>query len=148
MFSVYKGSASDSDDVIVPLLRFSVPTRAEQQVWLEAIGAGAAVHSPAPAADPAAPGTPAKPRKGVLAPIYFGDSNVKVSTAKDSARSKSKNIVSFQPSRPMHRVADVSYLSEGSEHNNYRGFLNLAFIILVVSNVRPTPPVPELAKIR
>ncbi|KAL3807165.1 hypothetical protein ACHAXA_011366 [Cyclostephanos tholiformis] len=58
------------------------------------------------------------------------------STRKDAART---NIISYPPSKPMHRMSSPSYLSTeggGRENQNYRGFFNLLLIILVVSNFR------------
>ena len=42
----------------------------------------------------------------------------------------------YAPSKPMHRTSGASYLSPEAKKQNYRGFFNLAFIILIVSNFR------------
>ena len=48
-----------------------------------------------------------------------------------------KSTLGYPPSKPMHRIAEPSYLSyEASAVQNYRGFFNLLIIILIVSNVR------------
>lgn len=43
---------------------------------------------------------------------------------------------SYPPSKPMHRTAAPSHLSAEAPTQNYRGFFNLAMIILIVSNFR------------
>jgi hypothetical protein len=42
----------------------------------------------------------------------------------------------YPPSKPMHRVSAASFLSTEASEQNYRGFLNLAMIVLIVSNFR------------
>ena len=52
----------------------------------------------------------------------------------DKAEAKSKR--SYPASKPMHRAAEPSLLSPDAKTQNYRGFLNLGFLILLVSNFR------------
>ena len=121
VFSIYRGTSKTKDEDIVPLLRFSVPTKEEHKVWMAAIVEACAVHQTEPASATASKATPTL-HKGVLAPIYFGDANAtysKKNTAADGSKTKSTNVAAFQPSRPMHRTAKVSYLSDGSGHTNY-----------------------------
>jgi hypothetical protein len=42
----------------------------------------------------------------------------------------------YPPSKPMHRECKASFLSTEASEQNYRGFFNLAMIILIVSNFR------------
>ena len=42
----------------------------------------------------------------------------------------------YPPSKPMHRTCGASFLSAEASVQNYRGLLNLALIILIVSNFR------------
>ena len=65
--------------------------------------------------------------------IKLGKSFIKKSKTKDAALS---NKIYYPPSKPMHRQAAPSYLSDGSHPANYRGMFNLLIIILVVSNFR------------
>lgn len=55
------------------------------------------------------------------------------SKSKDADKIENKG---YAPSRPMHREVGVSYLSSEAQKQNYRGFFNLAMIILIVSNFR------------
>lgn len=57
------------------------------------------------------------------------------STSKSRDADKSEN-KGYPPSKPMHRSSAPSYLSVEAESQNYRGFFNLAMIVLVVSNFR------------
>lgn len=63
-------------------------------------------------------------------------SHLKLNTGKDSAKSNSMRTSDYPPSKPMHRAAEPSYLSDEAPMQNYRGLLNLALIILVISNFR------------
>lgn len=63
----------------------------------------------------------------------MGKSYMKKSDYKDAAHS---NKIHYPPSKPMHREAAPSYLSDGAHPQNYRGMFNLLIIILVVSNFR------------
>mmetsp|Transcript_19380 Transcript_19380/g.40098 ORF Transcript_19380/g.40098 Transcript_19380/m.40098 type:complete len:783 (+) Transcript_19380:243-2591(+) len=146
VFSVYRrpdgspgeggkeSAQEDDEDRIVPLMRFSTAARADKDSWMSYLSEGCASFDPRPAAD--------RP-KGTLAPIYFGDSispsmamYSKRASKPKAAHSKNKSVTSFQPSRPMHRSSKPSYLSEGGGNQNYRGLLNLAAIVLIVSNFR------------
>ena len=95
--------------------------------------------------------------KGTLPPLYFGHhappttttkshrrrpSGTKKPSYKTESRDKNAERVDAQsrkgypPSKPMHREAAPSYLSEEAPVQNYRGLFNLAVIILAVSNAR------------
>jgi hypothetical protein len=63
-------------------------------------------------------------------------SHLKLNREKDSAKSNSMRTSDYPPSKPMHRSAEPSYLSDEAPMQNYRGLLNLALIILVISNFR------------
>lgn len=63
-------------------------------------------------------------------------SHLKLNRVKDSAKSNSMRTSDYPPSKPMHRSAEPSYLSDEAPMQNYRGLLNLALIILVISNFR------------
>ena len=63
-------------------------------------------------------------------------SHTKVSSAVDSARSNRCDVSAYPPSKPMHRESAPSFLSAEASNQNYRGLLNLALILLVVSNFR------------
>jgi len=54
----------------------------------------------------------------------------------DAAKSNQPTRSGYPPSRPMHRNSTPSYLSAEAKIQNYRGFFNLAMIVLVVSNFR------------
>ncbi len=58
------------------------------------------------------------------------------STEKDAERVDAQSRKGYPPSKPMHREAAPSYLSEEAPVQNYRGLFNLAVIILAVSNAR------------
>ncbi|GMI33604.1 hypothetical protein TrCOL_g722 [Triparma columacea] len=142
VFSIYrreKGAGSNpSDDVeddIVPLMRFSTTSKADKESWMAYLTEGCASFAPPPL-EPIP--------KGTLSPIYFSNPSIspnmsmyaKKSTDPKAAHTKQRNIATYQPSRPMHRNAKPSFLSEGGGNQNYRGLLNLAAIILIVSNFR------------
>lgn len=57
------------------------------------------------------------------------------SKAKSSDADKSED-KGYPPSKPMHRSSAPSFLSSEAQTQNYRGFFNLAMIILIVSNFR------------
>eukprot|EP00984_Skeletonema_dohrnii_P027981 scaffold17774_cov117-Skeletonema_dohrnii-CCMP3373.AAC.2 len=63
----------------------------------------------------------------------MGKAYMKKSGSKDAAHS---NKIQYPPSKPMHRQASPSYLSDGAHPQNYRGMFNLLIIILVISNFR------------
>lgn len=90
-------------------------------------------------------------QRGTLPPLYFApdkraitrkpsSSNIPKSKmfrtqskSRDAEKSETKG---FPPSKPMHRDSAPSFLSSEASTQNYRGFFNLAMIILVVSNFR------------
>lgn len=55
------------------------------------------------------------------------------SQSQDADKSEKKG---YPPSKPMHRTSAPSFLSAEAQTQNYRGFFNLAMIILIVSNFR------------
>jgi diacylglycerol O-acyltransferase-1 len=91
--------------------------------------------------------------KGTLPPLYFGQASPQKthrrrpsgskppsykteSTTKDAERVDAQSSKGYPPSKPMHRASAPSYLSEEAPVQNYRGFFNLALIVLAVSNAR------------
>ena len=101
--------------------------------------------------------TPTSYRNGTLPPLYFAPapppkllrqpsnatfiklenaSYVKLSSMKDAHKSNPQHKSGYPPSKPMHRSAEPSYLSDEAPMQNYRGLLNLGIIILVISNFR------------
>ena len=56
--------------------------------------------------------------------------------SKDAAKSNLRTRSGYPSSRPMHQSAEVSYLSDEASNQNYRGLLNLAAIILLISKFR------------
>jgi len=93
--------------------------------------------------------------KGTLPPLYFAPPapqplqrvpsgyNVKrprlyrtTSGNLDAEKVESRSTKGYPPSKPMHRAAAPSYLSTEGPTQSYRGFFNLAMILLVVSNFR------------
>lgn len=158
----------DDESKIVPLLRFSTPSLAEQQQWIERISEACAFadsedflsdkgnESTSTSAKALAMPV-AKP--GTLPPLIFGapaypkprrtpsgmklspmgakkKSYTKIATGADSARSNKREVSAYPPSKPMHRASEPSFLSDEAPSQNYRGLLNLALIVLVVSNFR------------
>jgi len=155
----------DPEDVIVPLLRFSTESLAQKTQWMEVLAASCAYCDseyfneeeeeesafpfPAPELPYSGHGT-----KGTLPLLYFAPppvqmkrhpsnpamrksaSHLKMNKSKDSAKSNSKRTSDYPPSKPMHRNAEPSYLSDEAPMQNYRGLLNLALIILFISNFR------------
>ena len=63
-------------------------------------------------------------------------SYLKKNKLKDAPKSNTQRTSGYPPSKPMHRNASPSYLSDEAPMQNYRGILNLALIILVISNFR------------
>jgi hypothetical protein len=149
----------DSEEHIIPLLRFSTQSYAEKLQWIDLISQSCAycdseefsiyqqhqqdkVHQ-----------QQQLPKKGTLPALVFeapppkGDIQGfpsgynlskakhfrKKSSMKDAARS---NTISYPPSKPMHRQSNPSYLSEGAHTQNYHGLFNLFLLILVLSNFR------------
>ena len=79
--------------------------------------------------------------KGTLPPVYFSKAIARrksrtKKTRHGSAKSNPRTTSGYPPSRPMHQTSEPSYLSSEAPNQNYRGFLNLAFIILLISNFR------------
>jgi hypothetical protein len=95
--------------------------------------------------------------RGTLPPIYFAHEPKRAALQRrpsfskipkaDTFRTKSANrdadkventhsTKGYPPSKPMHRVSAASFLSAEASEQNYRGFLNLAMIVLIVSNFR------------
>lgn len=90
--------------------------------------------------------------RGTLPPLYFATpirkNNVRRPSYSKLPRSKSFRTKSFNtdaekaenkgmpPSRPMHRTSAPSFLSSEASTQNYRGFFNLAMILLILSNFR------------
>lgn len=148
---------------ITPLLRFSTNSSVEQKQWIDLISETCAYceteeyledfdrreeeQSKMAKALPEA-------RRGTLAPMYFSPPTPKINRRPSFSRIPSKKLFrsssmnlshkgkkkdgtfNYPPSKPMHRLAAPSYLSVDAPKQNYRGFLNLLFIILVVSNFR------------
>mmetsp|Transcript_1706 Transcript_1706/g.2523 ORF Transcript_1706/g.2523 Transcript_1706/m.2523 type:complete len:729 (+) Transcript_1706:110-2296(+) len=94
-------------------------------------------------------------KRGTLPPLYFGKvvtpaatlkrtpSGLKLQRKSSFYRTKAKDSNAelvdksgYPPSKPMHREAAPSYLSEEAPVQNYRGFFNLMVIILAVSHLR------------
>ena len=145
---------------IVPLLRFSTQSYAEKSLWIEQLSEAcafcdtdefakyeqelkdnnASIHSDKETLPPMifAPPPPAKIKR------YPSNSNIKrrkgsyvtLNTLKDAPKSHTQQKSGYAPSRPMHRSASPSYLSDEAPMQNYRGLLNLGIIILVISNFR------------
>jgi diacylglycerol O-acyltransferase-1 len=185
VFSIYqrperredgKGPASpcaddDDDSRIVPLLRFSTPSLAEKNQWIDLISEACAwadseesmLVGKDQGISACAPSTPTRDppvaRPGTLPPLIFGapaypkprrtpsgtklspmgakkKSYTKIAASADSARSNRRNVAAYPPSKPMHRKAEPSFLSDEAPSQNFRGLLNLALIVLVVSNFR------------
>lgn len=91
--------------------------------------------------------------RGTLPPLYFAHTDPRrgltrkpsltklpkanmfrtKSQSQDAEKSEKKG---YPPSKPMHRSSAPSFLSAEAQTQNYRGFFNLAMIILIVSNFR------------
>lgn len=91
--------------------------------------------------------------RGTLPPLYFAQTEKRSdlvkrpsmskipkanmfrtkSESRDAEKSEKKG---YPPSKPMHRTSAPSFLSVEAQTQNYRGFFNLAMIILIVSNFR------------
>jgi len=180
VFSIYNRTQSKSDnqaDVIIPLLRFSTPSLAEKNDWIQLLSQHIEFADLNPrssmqylSSDPLyqelnSLNTPIIPsnyllnhRPGTLPPLYFvppsslpnykknkrrtrypSGINLRntVTVNKDADASSSHRGGEYPPSKPMHRRSEHSYLSyENPSLPNYRGLLNLAVIILIVSNFR------------
>jgi hypothetical protein len=177
IFSVYQRAApgetsfSDKDEEeVVPLLRFSTPSMAENQQWIQLISEACAysmtddfLQDEATRAEEElfqqrqqvhmAMAMP-EAKDGTLPPLYFAtvpkmpkrrpsmnrlpDAKTFQSKSKDKDvdKAEARSTKSYPPSKPMHRCSEPSYLSVEASAQNYRGFFNLAMILLVVSNFR------------
>lgn len=145
------GAQADREEDIVPLLRFSTQSLAEKTQWIDLIAQACAYCDSedfrTEIEDANRLEKERKPEKGTLPPLYFDSpqpprfvnlnelakKHRRQSSVKDASRS---NKISYPPSKPMHRKAAPSYLSEDAGAHNYRGMFNLLIIILVVSNLR------------
>lgn len=158
IFSIYvrpSGNEQDADDdndeEIVPLLRFSTTSYAEKNQWIELISEACAYcntneFSQNESNNFSFERTPrsAKKLKGTLPVMHFEVpslgtrriSYLKLNSSKDASKSNSKQKNDYPPSKPMHRCTEPSYLSSEAPVQNYRGFLNLGFIIFIISNLR------------
>jgi len=149
----------DDENEIIPLLRFSTQSLAEKTQWMTLISESCAYCDSDDFAiqqqfkkeeEEQLPkkgrGTlpnlifeqPASPIRSIpsgrnLSKMQRSKSYIKKSGFKDAAHS---NKIQYPPSKPMHREATPSYLSDGAHPQNYRGMFNLLLIILVVSNFR------------
>ena len=94
--------------------------------------------------------------RGTLPPLYFAPATTNSKTLKrtasgtklpkhqyqttanntDAEKVDARSTRGYPPSKPMHREAAPSLLSEEAPVQNYRGMLNLAIILLAVSNAR------------
>lgn len=166
VFSLYqrpKGSTDvaeyDDEDDIIPLLRFSSESLAEKNQWMELLSLSCAycdsdyfkVDSDGDElnshgvkgtsgtlpmlifADPEPAKMPKSPSNTTMKKI---SSHIKLNKSADSAKSDPKRKTDYPPSKPMHREAGASYLSDEAPMQNYRGLLNLGLIILAISNFR------------
>lgn len=148
---------------VVPLLRFSTNSLADKTQWIQLISETCAYcetdtflaeqerqqqeqFTMAKAMPEAKAGTlpplyfaPARPTHA-RQPSYTKLPNAKlfrtVSKNLDADKVGTRSTRGYPPSKPMHRLASPSYLSVEAGTQNYRGFLNLMVIILVVSNIR------------
>ena len=150
----------DDEDDIIPLLRFSTESLAEKNQWMELLSLSCAYcdsdyfkedseeeelnnHSAVKGTSGTLPmlifakPEPAKmPKSPSNATMKKISSHIKLNKSADSAKSDPKRKVEYPPSKPMHREAGVSYLSDEATMQNYRGLLNLGLIILAISNFR------------
>ncbi|KAL7484237.1 hypothetical protein ACHAW6_009884 [Cyclotella cf. meneghiniana] len=151
----------DSEEHIIPLLRFSTQSYAEKLQWIDLISQSCAycdsedfsLHQQQqqeilqeqkrqqpkgtlPALVFEAP-PPKQDIQGYPSGYNLLNSRAKhfrkKSNIKDAARS---NKISYPPSKPMHRQSNPSYLSEGAHSQNYHGLFNLFLLILLLSNFR------------
>lgn len=150
----------DSEDHIIPLLRFSTQSYAEKMQWIDLISQSCAYCDTEDFAlyqqqqqEKAQRQQHPEHKKGTLPALVFhapppkqslhgfpsgynlskSKNFQKKSNLKDAARS---NKISYPPSKPMHRQSNPSYLSEGAHVQNYHGLFNLFLLILVLSNFR------------
>jgi len=153
----------DDENEIIPLLRFSTQSLADKTLWMTLISQSCAYcdsdefaiqqqfkkeeeeerqrqqhhtkkgRGTLPNLIFEAPKTPLRSMPSGRNLSKMGKSYMKKSGSKDAAHS---NKIQYPPSKPMHREASPSYLSDGAHPQNYRGMFNLLIIILVVSNFR------------
>lgn len=166
VFSIYQRREGDdqdeSEEEIIPLLRFSTQCYAEKTQWVDLISQSCAYCDSDEFAlasqeqnqkdEKTRQQKQSRSQRGTLPKLVFETPNLitrnpsgynlnqksksfrSKSSSKDAARS---NKISYPPSKPMHRQASPSYLSsEGVHAQNYRGLFNLLLIILFVSNFR------------
>lgn len=146
----------DAEDDIVPILRFSTESLAQKTQWMEFLAASCAYCDSDEFKGEEEEDWEVLPigTKGTLPLLYFAPhpvklkrhpsnaaiqtsaSHMKLNKSKDSAKSNSKRTSDYPPSKPMHRNTEPSYLSDEAPMQNYRGLLNLALIILFISNFR------------
>ena len=182
VFSIYqrpeKEEEDETDDDIVPLLRFSTQSFAEKSLWMEQLSDACAFCDTDEfvkleeqhAAELVAAeqrnaniinqtfSSAAAYKNGTLPPMFFAPapppkirrnpsnatlkkasrraSYLKLNTSKDAPKSNTQRKSGYPPSKPMHRSASPSYLSDEAPMQNYRGILNLGLIILIISNFR------------
>ena len=151
----------DSEEDIIPLLRFSTQSFAEKMQWIDLISQSCCYCDSEEFAiyqrqqqEKQLYQQHQQHKKGTLPALVFEAPPPKVgdiqgfpsgynlskakhfrkkSNVKDAARS---NKISYPPSKPMHRQSNPSYLSDGSHTQNYHGLFNLFLLILVLSNFR------------
>ena len=146
LFSILPAGCPD-----VPLLRFSSPTLADKTTWIQSINLAIDYcHSPNfqqhqnlnKSSSTNLLKASSSP-KGTLPAMYFSPVKSFVSLPKPKEKTQhhpkksGKNKYSYPPSKPMHREAAPSYLSnEAGKRQNYRGILNLGILVLIVSHLR------------
>jgi len=150
VFSICQIPKCDEDDhsKITPLLRFSTTNVADKTHWIERLSEACAYcDSSYYRTDNENPGDfmilqqePATPnpqsKLGTLPPFVFAEPAKKYRRKSVSSKKDFKQKIDYPPSRPMHKAAEPSLLSSEAPRQNYRGFLNLGFIILIISNFR------------
>jgi len=146
VFSIYyrsnDGGDAENDDehCIIPLVRFSTESLSEKMQWIELISTACAcwdiINDGVPKSKLNRNSSERELTPGCLAPVFFGKQKTKKSKKKLAAASNQRDITGYPPSRPMHQCAEPSYLSEEAYNMNYHGLLNLALVILFVSNIR------------
>ena len=183
VFSIYQRPAAeeagadvsataDDESRIIPLLRFSTPSLAEKEQWMNLLSEVCAYcDSDEFLEDEAAAATQSIKSNGVangvsdfvggrgtLPPLIFAaappqkplrvPSGLLLHSKQESpkwkgyvrkskmANSAKSNISAYPPSKPMHRAAAPSYLSDEAPIQNFRGLFNLGLLVLVISNVQ------------
>eukprot|EP00934_Nitzschia_sp_Nitz4_P005227 Nitzschia sp. Nitz4//scaffold3_size479765//359709//362095//NITZ4_000149-RA/size479765-augustus-gene-1.619-mRNA-1//-1//CDS//3329550905//5217//frame0 len=170
VFSIYYFDSSDKGNTdIVPLLRFSTPSLADKNQWIQLLSEACAYCETHSFLKEEASRNEEEERRrqqqiamaqampqaerGTLPPLYFAHTTEKPKLGRRPSLSKIPNSTLFRtvsrthdaekaekkgyaPSRPMHRKSNPSFLSAEAQTQNYRGFFNLAMIILLFSNFR------------